>query len=68
MINQTITWLHTFLFPVSRTEKIQLNRNLKTGIFEKKKIITNLNKKIIFKEARILQSLYKTAIDLGIQA
>ena len=57
----------TFLFPVSRTEKIQLNRNLKTGIFEKKKIITNLNKKIIFKEARILQSLYKTAINLKIQ-
>ena len=27
----------TFLFPVSRTEKIQLNRNLKTGLFEKKK-------------------------------
>ena len=27
----------SFLFPVSRTEKIQLNRNLKTGIFEKKK-------------------------------
>ena len=34
---------------------------------KKKKIITNLNKKIIFKEGKILQSLYKTAIDLNIQ-
>jgi len=44
-----------------------LTRNLDTDKFEKKKIITNLNKKIIFKEGKILQSLYKTAIDLNIQ-
>ena len=55
------------IFPKSRTEKIQLTRNLNTGLFKKKIIITNLNKKIIFKEAKILQSLYKTAIDLNIQ-
>ena len=55
------------VFPKSRTEKIQLTRNLNTGLFKKKIIITNLNKKIIFKEAKILQSLYKTAIDLKIQ-
>ena len=55
------------IFPKSRTEKIQLTRNLDTGLFEKKIIITNLNKRIIFKEAKILQSLYKTAIDLNIQ-
>jgi len=57
----------TFLFPISRTEKIQLNRNFESGTFEKKKIITSLNKKIIFKEAKILQSLYKSAINLNIQ-
>jgi murein DD-endopeptidase MepM/ murein hydrolase activator NlpD len=57
----------SFLFPVSRTEKIQLTRNLDTDLFEKKIIITNLTKKIIFKEGKILQSLYKTAIDLNIQ-
>jgi len=44
-----------------------LTRNLDTDKFEKKKIITNLNKRIIFKEGKILQSLYKTAIDLNIQ-
>ena len=62
--NKKIT---TFLFPISRTEKIQLNRNLEKDLFEKKIIITNLNRKIIFKEGKISQSLYKTAINLNIQ-
>ncbi|MDA9203053.1 peptidoglycan DD-metalloendopeptidase family protein [Candidatus Pelagibacter ubique] len=57
----------SFLFPVSRTEKILLTRNLDNNLFEKKKIITNLNKKIVFKEGKIIQSLYKTAIDLNVQ-
>jgi murein DD-endopeptidase MepM/ murein hydrolase activator NlpD len=56
------------LFPVSRTKKIQLTRDSISKNFKKKEIITNLSKKIIFKEAKILKSLYKTAIDLGIQA
>ena len=62
--NKKIT---SFLFPISRTEKIQLTRNLGTNLFEKKIIITNLNKKIVFKEGKITQSLYKTAIDLKVQ-
>ena len=62
--NKKIT---NILFPLSRTEKIQLVINLETGMFDRKKIITNLNKKIIFKEGEILQSLYKTAIDLELQ-
>ena len=62
--NKKIT---SFLFPVSRTEKIQLTRNLDNNLFEKKKIVTNLNKKIVFKEGKITQSLYKTAIDLNVQ-
>jgi murein DD-endopeptidase MepM/ murein hydrolase activator NlpD len=62
--NKKIT---SFLFPFSRTEKIQLTRNLDNNLFEKKIIITNLNKKIIFKEGKITQSLYKTAIDLKVQ-
>jgi murein DD-endopeptidase MepM/ murein hydrolase activator NlpD len=62
--NKRIT---SFVFPVSRTEKIRLTRNLDSNLFEKKTIITNLNKKIIFKEGKITQSLYKTAIDLKVQ-
>ena len=57
----------SFIFPISRTEKIKLTRNLETDLFERKTIITNLNKVVIFKEGKILQSLYKTAIDLEIQ-
>ena len=62
--NKKIT---SFLFPISRTEKIQLTRILDTGLFEKKIFITNLNKKVLFKEGKITQSLYKTAVDLNIQ-
>jgi len=62
--NNKITSL---LFPVTRTKKIQLTRNLTSENFEKKEIVTNLNKKIIFKEGKILKSLYKAAIDLEIQ-
>ena len=57
----------SFLFPISRTKKIQLTRNLNTDLFDKKIIVTNLNKKIIFKEGKILSSLYKTGMDLDIQ-
>ena len=62
--NKKIT---SFLFPISRTEKILLTKNLDSDVFEKKTIITNLNKKIVFKEGRITQSLYRTAVDLNIQ-
>ena len=62
--NKKIT---TFIFPISRTEKIKLTKALDTNLFLKKKIITNLNKKVVFKEGKILQSLYKTAVDLNVQ-
>tara|TARA_B100000780_G_scaffold93631_1_gene65111 strand:- start:432 stop:1736 length:1305 start_codon:yes stop_codon:yes gene_type:complete len=62
--NKKIT---SFIFPVSRTKKIQLTRNLESDLFKKNIIITNLNKKIIFKEGKILQSLYNTAINLNVQ-
>ena len=62
--NKKIT---SFLFPISRTKKILLTRNLDSNLFKKKIIIANLNKKIIFKEGKITKSLYKTAIDLNVQ-
>jgi len=62
--NRNIT---NFIFPISRTEKIKLTKNIETENFEKKKIITNLNKRIVFKEGKILQSLYRTAVDLNIK-
>ena len=66
-IDQSNKKILKLLFPISRTEKIQLTRNLENDLFENKKIITNLNRNIIFKEGKILQSLYKTAIDLNVQ-
>ena len=61
--NKRIT---SFLFPISRTKKIELTKNLKNDLFEKNIIITNLIKKILYKEGKILQSLYKTAIELSV--
>ena len=55
------------LFPVSRTKKIQLVRSLNDDKFKYQEIVTDLNKKIIYKEAKILKSLYKSAIDLEVQ-
>jgi murein DD-endopeptidase MepM/ murein hydrolase activator NlpD len=55
-----------FFFPISRTKKIQLVRDLKNDNFETKEIIKNLNKKIIFKEGKISQSLYRSAIKSNI--
>ena len=60
--------IKSFLFPISRTKRIQLTRDSISENFKKKEIVTNLSKKIIFQEGKILKSLYKTAIDLGIQA
>jgi murein DD-endopeptidase MepM/ murein hydrolase activator NlpD len=57
----------SFIFPVSRTKKIQLVRISNKNLFESKEIIKNLTKKIFLKEGRISQSLYKSATDLGIK-
>ena len=57
----------SFLYPVSRTKRIQLYRDLETNEFKLKEVLTNLNKKFVYKEGKILQSLYKTAIDLSIK-
>ena len=57
-----------FIFPISRTEKIELSRKLTSDVFVREKIITNLNKRIVFKEGKIFNSFYKTATDLEVQA
>ena len=57
----------SLLFPISRTKKIQIVKNLISDAYDYQEIITDLNKKIIYKEAKILRSLYKSAIDLKVQ-
>ena len=54
------------LYPISKTKKIEISRNLEKNEFKKKEIITNLNKRIVVKEGRITHSLYKTAENLKI--
>ncbi len=54
-------------FPVNDLKKVELTRKLGTNAFEFNEILTNLRKNIIFKEGKIKQSLYKSAIDLNIQ-
>ena len=60
-LNKIIT---TFIYPVSRTEKIQLTRDLDKDIFITKEIITNLNKKIISLEHLDLSMIYLTTFQL----
>ena len=62
--NNTITKI---LFPVNNIKKIELIREIGTNKFVFTEILENLNKKIIFKEGKITQSLYKSAIDLDIK-
>jgi len=56
------------ILPISRTKKIELTRNFEKNFFIRKEIITNLKKRLVFKEGKITQSLYKAAINEGIEA
>ena len=53
---------------ISKTKKIELIRDYEKDIFKKKEIVTNLQKKIIFREGRITQSLYRSASKQNIPA
>ncbi|MDC0215859.1 peptidoglycan DD-metalloendopeptidase family protein [Candidatus Pelagibacter sp.] len=56
-----------FEYPISRTKKLKIVKNLKNNSFEYNEIVTDLTKKIIYKEGKITQSLYRSAIDLNIE-
>ena len=56
--NMTVSELS---FLVSKTKKIVLIRDNEKNIYKKKEIVTNLQKKILFKEGKITQSLYRSA-------
>tara|TARA_Y100001970_G_C14168447_1_gene822714 strand:+ start:154 stop:1458 length:1305 start_codon:yes stop_codon:yes gene_type:complete len=61
--NKKIIYL---LYPVSKTKKIEIKRNIDKDIFENKEIVTNLKKRIVFSEGTITHSLYKSAESLKI--
>ena len=67
-VDQTNYLVKEFIFQVSKTEKIYLTRNNFDDKFNQKIVVTKLNKKIIYDENIILESLYKSAIEEKIPA
>ena len=67
-IDQTNNRINEFTFKISNTEKIYLSKNDKNQKFSQEIISIKLDKKIIYKENIILQSLYKAATDQNIPA
>ncbi len=57
-----------FTYQVSNTQKIFLKRNLDNDNFTDEVLLIKLEKKILYKENIILQSLYKSASDESIPA
>ena len=67
-IDQSKNQLKEIILKLSNTEKIYLSRNSETNKFDLKNLITKLNKKVLYKENIILQSLYKSASEQKIPA
>ena len=66
-IDQANNEIKNFIFQISTKEKIYLTRNEEND-FNQEIILTKLDKKIVYQENVILQSLYKSAIDKMIPA
>ncbi len=62
-IDQSQNLVKEFIFQISTTKKIYLRRNSDIDKFDQEILVTRLNKKIIYQENIILQSLYKAATD-----
>ena len=67
-IDQTNNKIKEFVFQISNTEKIYLKRNIDDDNFNQEVLSVKLDKKILYKENIILQSLYKSATDQNIPA
>ena len=67
-LNKTNNKIEEFIYQISNTQKIYLVRNIKEDSFSKEIISIKLEKKIIYKENLIIQSLYKAATDQKIPA
>ena len=63
ILDQSNNQIKEFTFQISSTEKIYLTKNTETNKFNQKLLLTKLKKDIIYKENKILQSLYKSAVD-----
>ena len=66
ILDKTNNRIKEFIFQISNTEKIYLSKNSDELKFNEKILSIKLDKKIIYKENIILQSLYKAATDQNI--
>ena len=67
-LDKTNNKIDEFIYQISNTEKIYLKRSIEEDYFNEKILSIQLNKKIIYKENIILQSLYKAATEQKIPA
>ena len=67
-LDKTNNKIEEFTYQISNTQKIYLKRNIKEDSFNEEIISIKLEKKIVYKENLIIQSLYKAATDQQIPA
>ena len=67
-VDKTNNKITEFIFKISNTEKIYLKRNIEDNKFKQKTLTIKLDKKIVYKENIILQSLYGAATNQNIPA
>jgi len=65
-VDKTNNKVIEFIFQTSNTEKIYLSRNIENTKFNQEILTIKLDKKVVYKENLILQSLYKAATDENI--
>ena len=65
-LDKTNNKIKKFIFQISNTQKIYLKRNIEDDSFQNKIQSIQLEKKIVYKENLIVQSLYKSASDENI--
>ena len=67
-LDKTINKINEFSFQISNTQKISLKRDIENDIFKEKLLTIKLQKKIVYKENIILESLYQAAVEQKIPA
>ena len=67
-LDKTNNKINEFVFQTSNTQKIYLKRNIESDKFKEEILSIKLDKKIVYNENIILQSLYKAATDENIPA
>jgi len=67
-IDQSRNLIKEFVFQLSNKERILLTRNVENNSFNQEIILTQLRKETVYKENKILNSLYKSASEQKIPA